>query len=91
MSFHSLFYTTDGRFRRNCLAACGYLFITVLTLKSSGWRTVEWVGWFLMALGFFFDTKTEEKPKRSLRWLTVNGVMLAGAALVTLHTFRHWF
>jgi hypothetical protein len=59
----NFFHTHDGRLRGLRLGACCYLFNTLLSLISDGWRSISWIPWLLMASGFFAMSEDAEGPK----------------------------
>lgn len=52
----SFLHTPDGHLRGLSVAACCYGFNALLNLVSDGlrsrWRSISWMPWFLLALGF---------------------------------------
>src|SRR5450759_4469829 len=59
----TFFYTRDGDLRPLRVCACIYAFIAVVTLIGSGWHSLRWIGWLLMALGF--SAREVPQPGRS--------------------------
>ncbi len=69
----------------NALCAGLLLLIGALTLKRSGWRSTEWVGWSLMGIGI----SLQGKPKGMLFLIASTLTMVAGAILLMLNAFHH--
>jgi hypothetical protein len=60
----TFFHSDDGRLRGFRVAACAYLLNAIITAIGDGWHSVDWVAWFLMAIGFFAISEVTEDPKR---------------------------
>lgn len=59
----NFFRTHDGHLRGLRVCACLYVFNTILTLVSDGWRSISWISGLLMAFGFFAISQVAEGPK----------------------------
>ena len=81
----TFFYTRDGDMRPLRVCACIYAFIAVVTLMGSGWHSLRWIGWLLMALGF--SAKEVPQPGQSQwrrspgNWLSI-AVMAIGVSVL---------
>ena len=80
----TFFYTRDGDMRRLRVCACLYMVIAVVTLIGSGWHSLDWIGWLLMALGC--SAQEVPQPGRSQwrspgNWLSI-AVMAIGVSVL---------
>ena len=80
-------FTGDGRTDGPRIAACVYLVIGAIELFRGGWRSLEWIGWLLLALGFIGMSTHQESAKtgRSL-WGQPSYVLGVAVALLGLAT-----
>jgi len=70
MFMGTFFRTPDGRLRGLRVGACCYLFNSVLSMVGDR-RSLSWISWFLMAVGFFALSLASEPPlPESSKWRT---------------------
>jgi hypothetical protein len=62
-AMQSFFRTRDGHLRGLRVGACFYVFNTLLSVISDGWRSGLWLPWILMAVGFFAISQVVEGPR----------------------------
>jgi hypothetical protein len=81
----TFFYTRNGDMRPLRVCACIYAVIAVVAVIGSGWHSLRWVGWLLMALGF--SAKEVPQPGQSQwrrspgNWLSIV-VMAIGVSVL---------
>jgi hypothetical protein len=75
--------TTDGRLNGMRIAAWFFLAGAGLDLYSEGWRSPEFIGALMMAIGFFAMSTTDE-PHASERRRMRSPLYAAGVALSAL-------
>jgi hypothetical protein len=91
MSFFSeqakrLFLIGDPRFRGLRMCGCLFLLTAAIDLLDDGWRSTDWVGRLLMALGFFGMSAHEEsdQARGGPRWRSKPYVAGVSAGLLGL-------
>ena len=82
----SFFRTSDGRLRGLRIGGCLYLVIVAMNLIEDGWRSLNWIAWLLVALGFFTMSAGEEsvQPRGVSKWSSPHFVAGTAAALLGL-------
>jgi hypothetical protein len=87
---------SDGRLRGLRLAAFIYLFNALITLVGEGWRSLSWVAWLLLAVGFLAVAPAEEHSPagqskwRSPRHVTGVAMMFLGVGLLFYRFVPHF-
>lgn len=77
------------------VGAAAYLINAILALIGNGWRSVFWIGWVAMALGFFLLSLAEDESQpgkfrwRSPVWLVGLTATVFGVVLLIGGLF-HW-
>jgi hypothetical protein len=83
----TFFYDGTGAMRMLRIYGCLYVFNAAITVWGSGWRSTTWIGWLVLALGFFQSPESGSawnSPDRKLS----SGLMFIGVSLLFLSLLR---
>jgi hypothetical protein len=76
------FRAPEGQMQAVRFGAYLYLFNTLLSLLSGGWRSIPWLLWLLMAFGFFAMSRRGAESRKSSKWRSPTYVVGCAASFL---------